>query len=283
MEILLDGKLLAEQMDTEFIRRVEELKSKGITPKLIAVLVGNDPASETYVRMKAKRCKKLGMDGETINLPKETTQEELQTLIDKLNNDKSVSGILAQLPLPKHIDEQIILESINPIKDVDCFHPYNVGCMMIGSPVFLPATPAGIIVLLERYGATFEGKHAVVIGRSNIVGKPTGQLLLNKNCTVTVCHSRTVDLPSIVRQGDIVVAAVGKALIVKGDWIKKGAWVVDVGTNNLPDGTPCGDVDFEAVKENAHAISPVPRGVGPMTITMLMENTIKAAWLQVGK
>lgn len=279
MEILLDGKQLAKQMDEEFAQKVSDLKSKGITPKLTAVLVGNDPASEMYVRMKGKRCQKLGMASDTINLPSETTQDELLALIDKLNKDSSVSGILTQLPLPKHINEQTILEAIHPLKDVDCFHPYNIGRLSAGNPVFLPATPAGIIALLERYGAKLEGKHAVVIGRSNIVGKPTYMLLLNKNCTVTICHSKTADLPSITRQADILVAAVGRAQMVKKDWVKKGAWVIDVGTNKLENGDQVGDVDFEAVKEVAHAISPVPGGVGPMTITMLMENTIKAAVL----
>lgn len=279
MEILLDGKQLAKQMDEEFAQKVSDLKSKGITPKLTAVLVGNDPASEMYVRMKGKRCQKLGMASDTINLPYETTQDELLALIDNLNKDSSVSGILTQLPLPKHINEQTILEAIHPLKDVDCFHPYNIGRLSAGNPVFLPATPAGIIALLERYGAKLEGKHAVVIGRSNIVGKPTYMLLLNKNCTVTICHSKTADLPSITRQADILVAAVGRAQMVKKDWVKKGAWVIDVGTNKLENGDQVGDVDFEAVKEVAHAISPVPGGVGPMTITMLMENTIKAAVL----
>lgn len=279
MEILLDGKQLAKQMDEEFAQKVSDLKSKGITPKLTAVLVGNDPASEMYVRMKGKRCQKLGMASDTINLPSETTQDELLALIDKLNKDSSVSGILTQLPLPKHINEQTILEAIHPLKDVDCFHPYNIGRLSAGNPVFLPATPAGIIALLERYGAKLEGKHAVVIGRSNIVGKPTYMLLLNKNCTVTICHSKTADLPLITRQADILVAAVGRAQMVKKDWVKKGAWVIDVGTNKLENGDQVGDVDFEAVKEVAYAISPVPGGVGPMTITMLMENTIKAAVL----
>lgn len=283
MEILLDGKQLAKQMDEEFTQKVSYLKAKGITPKLTAVLVGNDPASEMYVKMKGKRCQKLGMASDTINLPPETTQDELLILIDKLNKDISVSGILTQLPLPKHINEQTILEAIHPLKDVDCFHPYNIGRLSAGNPVFLPATPAGIITLLERYGAKLEGKHAVVIGRSNIVGKPTYMLLLSKNCTVTICHSKTPDLPSITRQADILVAAVGRAQMVKKDWVKKGAWVIDVGTNKLENGDQVGDVDYEAVKEMAHAISPVPGGVGPMTITMLMENTIKAATIQAQK
>lgn len=280
MEILLDGKLLAEKMDVEFTLRVEKIRKNGLPVKLTAILVGNDPASETYVRMKGKRCNKLGMGSETINLPEETTQQQLLELIDKLNKDKETTGILTQLPLPKHINEQVVLEAIDPSKDVDCFHPYNVGRLSIGSPVFLPATPAGIIALLERYGATLSGKRAVVIGRSNIVGKPVSMLLLSKNCTVTVCHSKTADLPSVVREGDIVVAAVGKAEMVRGDWIKPGAWVVDVGTNKLEDGRQVGDVAFDEAKEVAYAISPVPKGVGPMTITMLMENTIRSAELR---
>ena len=280
MEILLDGKLLAEKMDAEFALRVEKIRKNGLPVKLTAVLVGNDPASETYVRMKGKRCNKLGMGSETINLPEGTTQQQLLELIDKLNKDKETTGILTQLPLPKHINEQVVLEAIDPSKDVDCFHPYNVGRLSIGSPVFLPATPAGIIALLERYGATLSGKRAVVIGRSNIVGKPVSMLLISKNCTVTVCHSKTADLPSVVREGDIVVAAVGKAEMVRGDWIKPGAWVVDVGTNKLEDGRQVGDVAFDEAKEVAYAISPVPKGVGPMTITMLMENTIRSAELR---
>ncbi|HOR46634.1 MAG TPA: bifunctional 5,10-methylenetetrahydrofolate dehydrogenase/5,10-methenyltetrahydrofolate cyclohydrolase [Caldisericia bacterium] len=280
MEILLDGKLLAEKMDAEFALRVEKIRKNGLPVKLTAILVGNDPASETYVRMKGKRCNKLGMGSETINLPEGTTQQQLLELIDKLNKDKETTGILTQLPLPKHINEQVVLEAIDPSKDVDCFHPYNVGRLSIGSPVFLPATPAGIIALLERYGATLSGKRAVVIGRSNIVGKPVSMLLLSKNCTVTVCHSKTADLPSVVREGDIVVAAVGKAEMVRGDWIKPGAWVVDVGTNKLEDGRQVGDVAFDEAKEVAYAISPVPKGVGPMTITMLMENTIRSAELR---
>lgn len=280
MEILLDGKLLAEKMDAEFALRVEKIRKNGLPVKLTAILVGNDPASETYVRMKGKRCNKLGMGSETINLPEGTTQQQLLELIDKLNKDKETTGILTQLPLPKHINEQVVLEAIDPSKDVDCFHPYNVGRLSIGSPVFLPATPAGIIALLERYGATLAGKRAVVIGRSNIVGKPVSMLLLSKNCTVTVCHSKTADLPGVVREGDIVVAAVGKAEMVRGDWIKPGAWVVDVGTNKLEDGRQVGDVAFDEAKEVAYAISPVPKGVGPMTITMLMENTIRSAELR---
>jgi len=280
MEILLDGKLLAEKMDAEFALRVEKIRKNGLPVKLTAILVGNDPASETYVRMKGKRCNKLGMGSETINLPEETTQQQLLELIDKLNKDKETTGILTQLPLPKHINEQTILEAIDPSKDVDCFHPYNVGRLSIGSPVFLPATPAGIIALLERYGAILAGKRAVVIGRSNIVGKPVSMLLLSKNCTVTVCHSKTADLPGVVREGDIVVAAVGKAEMVRGDWIKPGAWVVDVGTNKLEDGRQVGDVAFDEAKEVAYAISPVPKGVGPMTITMLMENTLRSAELR---
>ncbi len=280
MEILLDGKLLAEKMDAEFALRVEKIRKNGLPVKLTAILVGNDPASETYVRMKGKRCNKLGMGSETINLPEETTQQQLLELINKLNKDKETTGILTQLPLPKHINEQTILEAIDPSKDVDCFHPYNVGRLSIGSPVFLPATPAGIIALLERYGAILAGKRAVVIGRSNIVGKPVSMLLLSKNCTVTVCHSKTADLPGVVREGDIVVAAVGKAEMVRGDWIKPGAWVVDVGTNKLEDGRQVGDVAFDEAKEVAYAISPVPKGVGPMTITMLMENTIRSAELR---
>ncbi len=282
MEILLDGKNLAKEFSTKQKEKVAQLKEKGITPKLTAVLVGDDPASAVYVRMKGKRCKKLGIDSETINLPAETTEAELLQLIDKLNNDKSVSGILTQLPLPDHINEETILESISPKKDVDCFHPTSVGKLTIGSPIFEPATPAGVIRLLERYDYDFSGKHAVVIGRSNIVGKPVSLMLLQKNCTVTICHSRTKNIDCVAKTADLLVVAIGRPKMINENWVKKGAWVVDVGTNRLEDGTLCGDVDFEAVKDIAHAISPSPGGVGPMTITMLMENTIRAAEL-IGK
>ncbi|MEZ4812551.1 MAG: bifunctional methylenetetrahydrofolate dehydrogenase/methenyltetrahydrofolate cyclohydrolase FolD [Caldisericia bacterium] len=282
MEILLDGKNLAKEFSTRQKEKVVQLKEKGITPKLTAILVGDDPASAVYVRMKGKRCKKLGIDSETINLPTETTEAELLELIEKLNADKSVSGILTQLPLPNHINEETILESISPKKDVDCFHPTSVGKLTIGNPIFEPATPAGAIRLLERYDYDFSGKHAVIIGRSNIVGKPVSLMLLQKNCTVTICHSRTKNIDCVAKTADLLVVAIGRPKMINENWVKKGAWVVDVGTNRLEDGTLCGDVDFDAVKDIAHAISPSPGGVGPMTITMLMENTIKAAEL-IGK
>lgn len=282
MEILLDGKKLASEMDVEFTQRAKKLRDMGKPAKLIVILVGNDPASETYVNMKGKRCIKLGIDSDTIKLPETTTQAELLDLINKLNADPTVSGILTQLPLPKHINEQMILETISPDKDVDCFHPINVGHLTIGNPVFMPATPYGIIKLLEHFGCEFTGKHAVVIGRSNIVGKPVALLLLQKHCTVTICHSRTTNLPEVCRQADILVAAVGKTQMVQKDWVKPGAWVVDVGTNKLPDGTQVGDVDFDAVKDIVKAISPVPRGVGPMTITMLIHNTLTSAEVKAG-
>jgi methylenetetrahydrofolate dehydrogenase (NADP+)/methenyltetrahydrofolate cyclohydrolase len=277
MEILLDGKKLAGEMDVDFTARAKALRDKGCPAKLVAILVGDDPASATYVGMKGKRCLKLGIDSETIKLPAETTQDELVAIINRLNSDPSVSGILTQLPLPRHISEKVILETISPGKDVDCFHPVNVGHLTIGNPVFMPATPYGIIKLLEHYGCEFAGKNAVVIGRSNIVGKPVALLLLQKNCTVTICHSKTADLPGVVRQADIVIAAVGKLHMVKRDWIKPGAWVVDVGTNKAEDGSLTGDVDYEEVKDIAKAISPVPGGVGPMTITMLVHNTLTSA------
>ncbi len=276
MSILLDGKKLAKELTNTQKERVSDLKKEGVVPKLTAVLIGDDPASAVYVRMKEKRCKKIGIDSEVIRLPESTPEKDLIELIDKLNDDPSTSGILTQLPLPDHIKEQTILERISTKKDVDCFHPFSVGRLMIGDPVFLPATPAGVIKLLERYSAPFEGKHAVVLGRSNIVGKPVSILLLQKHCTVTICHSRTVDLPSITRDADILVVATGRPKMVGIDWVKEGAWVVDVGTNRLDDGSLCGDVDYNAVKDKVHAISPSPGGVGPMTITMLMENTIKA-------
>jgi len=279
MEILLDGKKLAKETTKAQKERVQALKKEGVVPKLTAILVGNDPGSAVYVRMKAKRCKKIGIDSDVIKLPAETSQDDLLQLIDKLNGDTSVSGILTQLPLPDQINEQTILERISPAKDVDCFHPFSVGRLMIGAPIFQPATPAGIIRLLERYDAPLKGKHAVVLGRSNIVGKPISIMLLQKNCTVTICHSKTVDLPSVTRTADILVVATGRPKMVGASWVKEGAWVIDVGTNRLEDGSLCGDVDFDVVKEKVHAISPSPGGVGPMTITMLMENTIKAAEL----
>lgn len=268
-------------------KKIVELRSKGVTPGLAVVLVGEDPASQVYVRMKGKACEELGLYSETIRLPAEYAEDALLKIIDDLNANPKIHGILVQLPLPEHIDETKILNRINPGKDVDGFHPVNVGRMLIGDPGFLPCTPHGVQELLVRSGNSPEGKHVVVVGRSNIVGKPVAAILMQKkkdaNATVTVCHSRTKDLPSVTRQGDIVVAAMGVPGFVKADMVKEGAVVIDVGVSRVDDPSAkkgyrlMGDVDFEAVKEKASAITPVPGGVGPMTIVMLMKNTVISA------
>ena len=256
---------------------IEELKSAGKTPGLAVIIVGEDPASKVYVGRKEAMCNELGMHSEKYALPEDTTQEELLALIDKLNNKKEIHGILCQLPLPKHLDEKIVINSISPEKDVDAFHPVNVGKIMIGDFDFVPCTPAGIMELIAESGVEPEGKSCVVIGRSNIVGKPMSMLLLHKNGTVTTCHSRTKNLSEITKQADILVAAVGRANFVTADMVKEGAVVIDVGMNRLDDGRLVGDVDFENVEKVAGAITPVPGGVGPMTIAMLMKNTVTAA------
>lgn len=251
----------------------------GYAPGLAVIVVGDDPASAVYVRNKHKACDEVGIYSETFALPAQTTEEELLSLIDKLNRDNTFHGILVQLPLPKQISAQRVLESILPTKDVDAFHPDNVGRIMIGENRFLPCTPAGIMAILDHYHISVAGKHCVVIGRSNIVGKPMAMLLLQQNGTVTICHSATADLPSMTRQADVVIAAVGRPHFVTADMLKPGAVVIDVGINRTPDGKLCGDVDFDKACEVASAITPVPGGVGPMTITMLLDNTLKAAKL----
>ena len=256
---------------------IEELKSTGKTPGLAVIIVGEDPASKVYVGRKEAMCIELGMHSEKYALPEDTTQEELLALIEKLNNNNEIHGILCQLPLPKHLDEKIVINSICPEKDVDAFHPVNVGKIMIGDFDFVPCTPAGIMELIAESGVEPEGKSCVVIGRSNIVGKPMSMLLLHKNGTVTTCHSRTKNLAEITKQADILVAAVGRANFVTADMVKEGAVVIDVGMNRLEDGRLVGDVDFENVEKVAGAITPVPGGVGPMTIAMLMKNTVTAA------
>ena len=287
MSELILGKTVSESIYAELKERIGALKSKGTTPGLAVVLVGNDPASEVYVRMKGKKCEELGMHSVTITLPESTTQEELLKKIGGLNNDRNIHGFLVQLPLPSHIDEKTIINAIDPKKDVDCFHPENVGKMLIGEPEFLPATPAGVQQMLIRSGIETKGKHVVVVGRSNIVGKPMAAMMMQKgggaDSTVTVVHSRTKDLPSITRLADILIVAMGKANFVTADMVKEGAVVIDVGTNRIDDpDSPkgsrlVGDVDFENVKAKASAISPVPGGVGPMTICMLMANAVAAA------
>lgn len=278
--VIISGKELASKTRENLKEDIKEFINKtSIVPKLSVILVGNNPASLSYVTSKEKTCKKVGMESEVILLEESISEEELLEKIKELNEDNKVHGILVQLPLPKHIDEFKVINSISIKKDVDGFHPVNIGKMMIGIDTFIPCTPAGIIKLIKETKIDIEGKHAVVVGRSNIVGKPVAQLLLKENATVTVCHSRTKNLKEVCLQGDILVAAVGKAKIIKPDMIKKGAVVIDVGTN-MVDGKLCGDVDFNLGKEVAGFITPVPGGVGPMTITMLLENTLKAAKLQ---
>lgn len=255
---------------------VEQLKQKGILPGLAVIIVGENPASQVYVRNKEITCKNLGMYSEKIELDESTTQDELLKIIDELNNNDKIDGILCQLPLPRHIDENVIINAIKPDKDVDAFHPHNVGRIMIGDYDFLPCTPAGIIEMLKTENIETAGKHCVVIGRSNIVGKPMAMLMLHNNSTVTICHSKTVNLKEITATADILIAAVGVANFVKADMVKDGAVVIDVGMNRL-DGKLVGDVDFENVKDKTSAITPVPGGVGPMTIATLMQNTLTAA------
>lgn len=279
---IIDGKALAAQVKAEATAETAALKAKGVTPCLAVILVGEDPASQVYVRGKAKDCGDCGIDSRVIRLPEETTQTELLKLVGELAADKAVNGILVQLPLPAHIDEKAVIDAIPPEKDVDGFSPVNVGRMQIGEPCFLPCTPAGCIRMIESTGTAIEGKHAVVIGRSNIVGKPAALLLLAKNATVTICHSRTANLKELCAGADILVAAVGKAGFVTGDMVKPGAVVIDVGINRGEDGKLHGDVDFAAAAEKAAYITPVPGGVGPMTRAMLMKNTVQAAARQNG-
>lgn len=274
---VINGKELAQELRENMKAEVAKLKDAGITPHLTVILVGDDPASKSYVSGKKKACAETGISSEVIEMPSDTTEETLLAKIRELNEDDSVHGILVQLPLPKHIDETRVIETIHPAKDVDGFHPINIGKMMTGEDTFLPCTPYGIITMLKSRQIDIEGKHAVVIGRSNIVGKPVGQLLLNENATVTYCHSRTQNLEHYTKQADILVVAVGKPHVINADHIKEGAVVIDVGVNRIEDGSLTGDVDFESAKQKASYITPVPQGVGPMTITMLLENTIKAA------
>lgn len=278
MAKLIDGKAISKQIREEIAAETAEFaKKSGVTPGLAVIIVGEDPASQVYVRNKRKACDEVGFYSESYELPAETTQEELEALVDKLNNDDKIHGILVQLPLPKHLDETRVLLKINPEKDVDAFHPYNVGKIMIGDYSFLPCTPAGVMALIERSGIDVCGKKCVVIGRSNIVGKPMAMLLLHSHGTVTICHSRTKDLASICKEADILVAAIGKADFVGADMIKEGAVVIDVGMNRKADGKLTGDVNFAEAEPLASYITPVPGGVGPMTITMLMQNTLTAA------
>ncbi|NLY18112.1 MAG: bifunctional methylenetetrahydrofolate dehydrogenase/methenyltetrahydrofolate cyclohydrolase FolD [Clostridiaceae bacterium] len=275
---ILNGKEVSERIKTELKDKVSELKKIGIFPGLAVVLVGNDPASRVYVNSKKRACEFIGIESFEYALPEETTEKQLLELVAELNADKKVNGILVQLPLPEQINEENIINTINPLKDVDAFHPFNVGRIMTGNPVFLPCTPAGVMELVHESGIDVKGKECVVAGRSNIVGKPQAMLLLAEHGTVTICHSRTVNLEEVCKRADILVAAVGKPEFIKGSMIKPGAVVIDVGINRI-NGKIVGDVEFASASEVASAITPVPGGVGPMTIAMLMKNTVKAAEL----
>lgn len=273
---LIDGKIISADVKERVRQGVADLNQKGVTVGLAVIIVGEDPASKVYVANKKKACEALGIISEEYALPENTTEEELLALINELNAKKSINGILCQLPLPRHLDEKIIINSILPEKDVDAFHPHNVGRIMIGDYDFVPCTPAGVMEMLAHENIEVEGKNCVVIGRSNIVGKPMNMLLLHKNGTVTICHSKTRNLKEICLGADILVAAVGRPNFVTADMVKEGAVVIDVGINRV-DGKLCGDVDFQNVKDKVSAITPVPGGVGPMTIAMLMQNTLTAA------
>ncbi len=283
----IDGKLISKEIRDELAKEVENLKKEGITPGLGVILVGEDPASKSYVTAKEKACDSLGIYSDNRHIPKETSEEELLSIIEEMNNDPKIDGILVQLPLPGHIDPDKVIMSISPEKDVDGFHPQSIGKMIMGKETFLPCTPHGVVKLLNYAGIQIEGSHVVVVGRSNIVGKPVANLLLDKskngNATVTVCHSRTKNIKEMTLQADILIAAIGKPQFITADMVKDGAVIIDVGVNRVEDSTKkkgfrlVGDVDFEPIKEKAAAITPVPGGVGPMTITMLMYNTVQSA------
>ncbi len=277
MATIMDGKALSLKLKEQMKQRIAQLKQQGINPKLVVVLVGDNSASQVYVRNKHKSCGEVGIESEVITMPEQTTHQELLEVVERLNQDETVDGILVQLPLPKQIDEKTVLRSILPEKDVDGFHPVNVGLLSIGDECFAPATPSGIIAMFQEYGIDIAGKNCVVIGRSNIVGKPMAALLLKNNATVTICHSKTEDLASYTRRADVVIVATGRRHTLTAEMVKEGAVVVDVGMNRNEQGKLCGDVDYEEVKEKASFITPVPGGVGPMTITELLENTIQAA------
>ena len=275
---LIDGKALAQSIREQIAKDVVDLHAKtGVRPGLAAILVGDDPASHLYVKNKQKACDAAGIYVDEHKLPATMSQADLLALIEKKNADPKVHGILVQLPLPKHIDSKMILDAVSPLKDVDGFHPYNLGRLVEGNPVFEACTPKGVIKMIESAGVDIEGKRAVVVGRSNIVGKPVALMLLHRHATVTVCHSKTKDLPAVCREAEILVVAIGKAKFVTADMVREGAVVIDVGMNRLSDGTFVGDVDFGPVSQKAGWISPVPGGVGPMTITMLLYNTVKSA------
>lgn len=274
---IISGKELASEIKQDLAKEIERLQVKNLIPKLVVVLVGDNPASLSYVKGKERAAAEIGMDSEVITLPVETTEADLLALLDELNDNDAVHGILVQLPLPDQINEQKVIDRINPKKDVDGFHPINIGKMMTGEDSFLPCTPYGIVTMIKSKGIEIEGKHAVIIGRSNIVGKPVGQLLLNENATVTYCHSRTENMQKYTQAADILIVAIGKENFIKQEDVKEGTVIIDVGINRTQEGKLTGDVDFAEVVEKAGYITPVPGGVGPMTITMLLSNTIKAA------
>ena len=280
MAKILNGKEVSQRIKDELKEEVKQLKNDNIFPGLAVIIVGDDPASRVYVNSKKKACEEIGIYSQEYALPENTTQDELLDLVEKLNGDTKINGILVQLPLPSHIDEEAVINAISPKKDVDAFHPVNVGKIMIGNYDFLPCTPAGVMELIKESGIDISGKECVVVGRSNIVGKPQAMLLLHQNGTVTICHSRTKDLAEKTKNADILIAAVGKPNFITGDMIKEGAVVIDVGINRIAPKKLVGDVDFESAEKKASAITPVPGGVGPMTIAMLMKNTVKAAIIQ---
>lgn len=279
---IIDGKAVSKKVKEDVKAECEQLKAKGVTPGLAVIIVGDDPASQVYVHNKEVACEACGFYSVKYALPAETIQEELNALIDELNKDDKINGILCQLPLPSHLDDKEVINRIDPLKDVDAFHPVNVGAIMIGDYNYLPCTPAGVMELIHSTGVDVSGKKAVVMGRSNIVGKPMAMLLLHENATVEITHSKTQNLADITKEADILVAAIGKAKFVKADMVKDGAVVIDVGMNRDENGKLCGDVDFEDVKDKCSFITPVPGGVGPMTIAMLMKNTLTAAKIQNG-
>ena len=279
---IIDGKAIAQAYRAELAIRVQRLKGEGVTPGLAVVIVGDDPASKVYVRNKALACEQVGMHSEVHALPADTSRAHIIDFVRRLNDDDATDGILVQLPLPNRMDSRSVIEAIDPDKDVDGFHYRNVGGLVVGEAAFYPCTPLGVMKMLEEEGVAVEGRHAVVVGRSTIVGKPMALLLLNAGATVTVCHSKTRDLGAMTRQADILVAAVGKARMIRGDMVKPGAAVIDVGINRLPDGKLAGDVDYGEVSQVASHITPVPGGVGPMTIAMLLANTVKSAERRAG-
>lgn len=279
MAIIIDGKATAQKLRAEITEEVRHLSANGLQPGLAVVLVGDNSASKVYVRMKEKACQDVGIFSDEYTLPTCTEEGDLLTLIEKLNRDDRIHGILVQLPLPKHINEEKVLETISPDKDVDGFHPYNVGRLILGKPIYQPCTPYGIMVLMKEYGIDLTGKEVVIVGRSNIVGKPVAFMCLQQHATVTICHTRTVDLPAKIGMADILIVAAGRPEVIRGEWIKKGAVVIDVGVNRVDDKKLVGDVQFETAAGRASHITPVPGGVGPMTITMLLKNTLQSAKL----